>query len=714
MGTFLPRIQSVFYAGFDLTAGPQIICQVPEGLIAVPQPVPSSTFPSLPPTPSSETAQSPSLPPLHTTASRNPSLSAAVSPTDVRQNSRSFSLSQGKRSLSNNPAPLFNFEEISKYVIPGPALCGRLIICSTKRHRIIGFPSQLRGGKYQRNFFRFNLCFVFERTADLSCYEPIVRKISRVLASCEEESGFLSAPGNDAAIHAIIEQLYEDLNSYSETSISIDQFNSIELKIFPFYPNPPAVQDWMVPIALINLVKRIEDNWDLTISKVCKHIDGINHVSKIAYLAECDIELTRNAISHLLHYQVIMTVDIFQYSNMYTLRRSIQWLADEAHVKEECGPYSTKPGARAAFSLWNACLALNLPSGFPIPDWPKLLHLYSRMKPGRTMLEWMEEYNVQKLGIDVRRFTSFGVIKGFLRRVHRYPIFIPGSKAAVQSPVSDSHPYASASSNRKRVRSLTGTSLGFQDQSPESSPSGQQLLRGSMSHTSAPATSLSSDQATSAPPTPRGRTNTTSTNADAGLPYARTRRSSAAERILEQLQSRNQNLMRSPGTAHTSPRTSWISYPTEPSSVSTVVPIPGITATASTPQDSTVTPTPTLIPRIELGRSAARRQSLIPSIPATATTHAPPNSPNIPRLTLKAPRPRLDRSPSAPIIRTFNSMNAKHAVPLSYPTELLDLLDGEHHTDDLAVRFEAGWPLLEEWLNSIGESQSGRVLIIYR
>jgi hypothetical protein len=34
-----------------------------------------------------------------------------------------------------------------------------------------------------------------------------------------------------------------------------------------------------------------------------------------------------------------MTVDIFQYSNMYTLRKSIQWLADEAHVKEECGTY---------------------------------------------------------------------------------------------------------------------------------------------------------------------------------------------------------------------------------------------------------------------------------------------------------------------------------------------------------------------------------------
>jgi hypothetical protein len=84
----------------------------------------------------------------------------------------------------------------------------------------------------------------------------------------QEESCFLSSPDTSPAVHAILEQLYEDLNSYSETSIPIDQFNSIELKIFPFYPNPPSVKDWMVPLALINLSKRTEDNWDLTMAKV--------------------------------------------------------------------------------------------------------------------------------------------------------------------------------------------------------------------------------------------------------------------------------------------------------------------------------------------------------------------------------------------------------------------------------------------------------------
>ena len=88
----------------------------------------------------------------------------------------------------------------------------------------------------------------------------------------QEESAFLSDPNNSAAIHAILEQLYEDLNSYSETSIQIDEFNAIDLKIFPFYRNPPPVRDWQVPLALISITRRIEPNWDLTVAKVTQPV----------------------------------------------------------------------------------------------------------------------------------------------------------------------------------------------------------------------------------------------------------------------------------------------------------------------------------------------------------------------------------------------------------------------------------------------------------
>ncbi|KAH9484115.1 Nitrogen permease regulator 2-like protein [Psilocybe cubensis] len=661
--SFLPRVQSVFYAVFDVKQGPKVVYQVPEGLISVTSTGPPSSGNinngcSVPPTPSSET--SPPVVPtgsfsnLNGLTSRNSSTSLA-SPTDFyRPGGRHLSSPQ-KRSNSSQRT-LFNFNDISMFVIPHQALCGRLVTCATRRHRIIGFPVELKGN-YTRNYFRYNLCFVFEREADLSCYEPVVRKISRVLKACEEESHFLSSPNTSPAVHAILEQLYEDLNSYSETSISIDQFNSIELKIFPFYPNPPPLRDWMVPLALINLPKRVEDNWDLTVLKVSKFIDGINHVSRIAHLADCDLALTRQAISHLLYYQVIMMIDIFQYSNMYTLKKSVQWLADEAHVKEECGPYVTKPGKT-------------------IPDWPRLLHLYSRLKPGKTIFDWMKSHDVESLGIDVRRFTSFGVIKGFLRRVHRYPVYISpdpdeiGSNEHIYPLESPIEPITHSVLARKRGKSL-------------SAANGQQPIIF---------------------PTPPADVTPHETDAPPSSTISashRARRASAAEKVLEQLRSRD--MQKSGTNALASQRNSWINFPHESltnssNSLATVtnalngsvVSLAGISATLPSTGVAHASPTK----NASTGRDS-RRQSLIAPV-------VPPSSPIIAKMTL---------TPSRPLNQAAN-ITSQPSVPPSFKS----MLDGEHHTDELSVKFEAGWPLLEQWLRTIGggqgENDYGRVVII--
>ncbi|KAF8201523.1 nitrogen permease regulator 2-domain-containing protein [Pholiota molesta] len=672
--SFLPRIQSVFYAVFDVQQGPKIVYQVPEGLIAIPSAGPSSNANgngSVPPTPSAET--SPVIP-LSSTASigngissRNSSASL-VSPTEYYRSGGRRLPSPHKRSNSSQRT-LFKFNDISMFVIPHPALCGRLVTCATRGHRIIGFPVELKG-KYKRNYFRYNLCFVFDREADLSCYEPIVRKVSRVLKSCEEESAFLSSPQTSPAVHAILEQLYEDLNSYSETSIPIDQFNSIELKIFPFYPNPPPLEDWQVPLALINLSKRIEDNWDLTMQKVISLFKvplmvTEGDISRIAHLADCDISLTRQAISHLLYYQVIMMIDIFQYSNMYTLRKSIQWLADESHVKEECGPYVTKKGR-------------------DIPDWPKLLHLYSRLKPGKTIFEWMKDYEVEELGIDVRRFTSFGVIKsinrflGFLRRVHRFPVYIPPDPSEPANDLtydaeSANGPSPETTLARKRGKSLSSASLPLLPQ-----PSGRLHSQPVVFPTLAPEAS----------------------------PYAR--RASAAEKVLEQIRNReksNTNVL-------PNPRNSWIHYQHDSSSQHTPnTPHSNLTQTANNNANTAhpmngaqASPTKGM----SNGRTERRHSLITPAVP--------PSSPVTSKIALTSSRPtRISRSPSAPhLVQSGHGQ----AVPPTVPPELQGLLDGEHHTDELSVRFEAGWPLLEQWLLTIGggsgDGDYGRVVVIYK
>lgn len=51
-----------------------------------------------------------------------------------------------------------------------------------------------------------------------------------------------------------------------------------------------------------------------------------------------------------------------------------------------------------------------------------LVALYTSLKQGQSVKAWCIEHGRLLDGVDVRRFVTFGVIKGFLYRVHKYAI----------------------------------------------------------------------------------------------------------------------------------------------------------------------------------------------------------------------------------------------------------------------------------------------------
>ena len=81
-------------------------------------------------------------------------------------------------------------------------------------------------------------------------------------------------------------------------------------------------------------------------------------------------------------------------------------------------------------------------------------------------------------------------------------------------------------------------------------------------------------------------------------------------------------------------------------------------------------------------------------------------------------RPRQSRSPSNSHTHVINSQGSSGAMNTPPPPELMPLLDGDHHTDELCTRFEVGWPQLQQWLVIIGggkdDGDFGRVSIICR
>jgi nitrogen permease regulator 2-like protein len=72
-------------------------------------------------------------------------------------------------------------------------------------------------------------------------------------------------------------------------------------------------------------------------------------------------------------------------------------------------------------------MALTIAGCIKQPSFATLFELYCSLRQGKTLKQWILENRLALAGLDVRRFISFGVIKGFLYRVHRYPVLIESS-----------------------------------------------------------------------------------------------------------------------------------------------------------------------------------------------------------------------------------------------------------------------------------------------
>lgn len=68
-----------------------------------------------------------------------------------------------------------------------------------------------------------------------------------------------------------------------------------------------------------------------------------------------------------------------------------------------------------------------------IVDGAGIVELYSSLQQGQSVKQWYAQHSQQLTNIDVRRFITFGIIKGFLYRVHKYA-FATGLPAPIAPP----------------------------------------------------------------------------------------------------------------------------------------------------------------------------------------------------------------------------------------------------------------------------------------
>jgi len=284
-----------------------------------------------------------------------------------------------------------------------------------------------------------------------------------------------------------------------------------------------------------------------------------------------------------------------------------------------------------------------------------------------------------------------------LRRVHRYPTLLPPNSSQVLTmPHESQHPPSASVSvfGRPRGESMTsGSPLRFPPYtpSPPHTDSTSTLFRGrSYSAVALHSSGSEFGQTVQANSSESSYINHQSSvaaiNVVSGTATYRARRASAAEKVLEQLRNRSE-LQKPTGPIVGSPRTSWIHTKDE-----VTFPLPSTNNSQET--------------RLAQ-RAESRRQSLIAPI-------GPPPSPVLPKPTLPPSVSTTLRSRSSwPHPGWQLSSSGVRPVP----PEFLVMLDGEHHTDELSVRFEAAWPILEKWLAAVGgaaDGDLGRVSMVLR
>lgn len=335
-------------------------------------------------------------------------------------------------------------------MIPRQSLCSNLLTLNPPPLHpnqppllLLSYPLCLTSPQYLRNEFIFNFSLVLSEPSeiDVPSYKSILLKLSHLMLSLEEQSLYLSsdpsAP-NTGPIYAIIETLMSDLNNYCECMIPIDGSNTLHLKLFPTLPSPPPVKAWHVPLFTVHISTLLDENWDLTMQRIIPYINGVNSLARIAALADADLKLAKKCIKHLLYYGCILLLDIFSFNNIYAPTAEFNTLiTTNQDMQKECARYVNIRGSKASEeavldgSFSRSIKQTTISDADDDELWPQtargavvdgvaIVQLFAAMRQGLTVREWYAQNADQLANIDLRRFVTFGVIKGFLYRVHRY------------------------------------------------------------------------------------------------------------------------------------------------------------------------------------------------------------------------------------------------------------------------------------------------------
>jgi len=304
------------------------------------------------------------------------------------------------------------FDSLSRFIIPKNEIQAQTITVNCLGYKISGYPTYLHDKKYKRNYLLFNLCVVCYPWSRTVQFEPFVRKLSQFFVNLEKERLLLSSGiedgGNimDDLIQDMLVKVYHDMNNDGKSVVVCGQ-NTLQLSVISMGCDPPVVFDYQVPVLTVQSNMFHPDQWDLTTTQILPYIDGFNHIARISALADVECTLVRACVQNLVYHRVVGLTTIFQYSNIYTITPDLELIRTDRELQRDLLVHVAREENR-------------------IPNFKDVYTFVSSFTYGTTVKDLCQRLSPSKLGFDERRLVQYLVLKGVLRRVHKYPVWVGG------------------------------------------------------------------------------------------------------------------------------------------------------------------------------------------------------------------------------------------------------------------------------------------------
>lgn len=239
-------------------------------------------------------------------------------------------------------------------------------------------------------------------------YEPIVKKLNRYFEELEMECQYLSNEDTRMNIPNILDDIRRKINELKSCKIEMTPSITINLKVVKVHPDPEEVLVEQVPLLLVPVNSLRPNRWDLTTQQIIPYIDGFRHILRIATEADVEVSLVKACIQNMIYYGIVKLIPIFQYSNSYLPTQRLVELYENEELQEEC--------------IQSVARVSNAPE--LLPNFHSIFRMFCSMNYGITVRDLCLQFNPSALNIDEKLLIRFGLLKGLIRRIHRYPVLI--------------------------------------------------------------------------------------------------------------------------------------------------------------------------------------------------------------------------------------------------------------------------------------------------